>query len=287
MPEPLPVNLWPGRAPMATGDDDADVPQIVFHSADQPGGGCVLVLPGGGYGNLAPHEGVTVGEFFAARGISAAVLRYRHAPKYRHPVPLLDVSRAMRTLRHRAGEWRFDPHRIAVMGFSAGGHLASTLCTHFDAGDPQAANAIDRESSRPDLGILCYPVIAMRGAYTHVGSRNNLLGEREADKDLRAFLSNEGHVTPQTPPTFLFHTADDDVVPVENSLEYASALRRSDVPFALHIYEHGSHGVGLATNDPALSSWSGLLVTWLQGHGWTSGGASATTTSQPTTQPAR
>jgi acetyl esterase/lipase len=286
MPDLLTVNLWSGRAPLATGDDDADVPQIVFHPAADAGGGCVLVLPGGGYGNLAPHEGVTISEFFAARGISAAVLRYRHAPKYRHPAPLLDVSRAMRTLRHRAGEWRFDPHRIAVMGFSAGGHLASTLCTHFDAGDANASDPIERESSRPDLGILCYPVIAMRGPYAHVGSRNNLLGDREADKDLRALLSNEEHVTPQTPPTFLFHTADDDVVMVENAIEYASALRRSDVPFALHIYEHGRHGVGLASDDPALSSWSGLLVTWLGGHGWNSG-ASGSAASQPASRATR
>ena len=277
MPETITVKLWPDGAPLATGTADADVPQIAVHLPEKPGGGCVLVCPGGGYQGLAAHEGAAFGEFFAARGITAAVLRYRHAPGYRHPAPLLDVSRAMRTLRHRAGEWRFDPHRIAVMGFSAGGHLASTLCTHFDAGNAAAADAVDRESCRPDLGVLCYPVITMRGEFAHVGSRNNLLGEREKEEELRAMLSNDEHVTRETPPTFLFHTADDDVVLVENATQYAAALRRHGVPFALHVYEKGAHGVGLASDNPALSSWSGSLVTWLNGHGW--GGATAA--SQP------
>lgn len=268
----LTINLWSGRAPLATGDDDdADVPQIVLHpvaNAQQRRGGCVLICPGGGYQGLAPHEGVTVAEFLVARGISAAVLRYRHFPKYGHPAPLLDVSRAIRTLRHRAGEWRFDPHKIAVMGFSAGGHVASTLCTHFDGGDANAADPIDRESSRPDLGVLCYPVITMRDPHAHAGSRRNLLGDRVADPAMIDLLSNDEHVSKETPPTFLFHTANDDAVPLENSLLYAAALRRSGRPFALHVYERGPHGVGLASNDSQLSSWGELLVTWLRGHEW-------------------
>ena len=154
------------------------------------------------------------------------------------------------------------------MGFSAGGHLASTLCTHYDAGDPAAPDPIDREPSRPDLGVLCYPVITFQDGYVHEGSRRNLLGDRVDDAAVRAELSNDEHVTPDTPPTFLFHTVDDDAVPVENSMLYAAALRENKVPFALHLYEKGSHGVGLAKGDPPLASWSDLLVTWLRGHGW-------------------
>lgn len=267
MPDAIPFNLWPGRAPLATGDDDLDVPQIVVHLPEKPSGGCVLVCPGGGYQGLAPHEGVSIANFLNERNIAAAVLRYRLFPKYGHPAPLLDVSRALRTLRHRAGEWRFDPHKIAVMGFSAGGHVASTLCTHFDTGDAGATDAIDRESSRPDLGVLCYPVITLRNPYTHAGSRRNLLGENP-DPKLVELLSNDERVTKDTPPTFLFHTADDEAVPVENSMLYAAALRKHGVPFAMHLYEKGRHGVGLAIDDPQLASWGHLLTTWLRGHGW-------------------
>lgn len=259
--------LWNERAPHAIGDEPADVPQIELFLPAEPSGGCVLVCPGGGYGHLATHEGETIGEFFAARNISAAVLKYRIAPRYKHPAPLADVSRAMRTLRFRAGEWRFDPHKLAVMGFSAGGHLASTLSTHFDAGDAGAADPIDKQSSKPDASVLCYPVITLKPPHAHMGSRNNLVGT-DAPQALVDALSNDEQVTAQTPPTFLFHTVDDGAVPVENALLYAGALRKHGVAFEMHLYEKGRHGVGLASDDPRLAGWSDLLVAWLRARGW-------------------
>ncbi len=259
--------LWKDRAPLAVGDEPADVPEIELFLPSDSSGGCVLVCPGGGYGHLAPHEGATIGEFFAQHRISAAVLKYRIAPRYQHPAPLTDVARAMRTLRHRAAEWKIDPKRIAVMGFSAGGHLASTLSTRFDAGSAQDADAIERESSRPDASVLCYPVITLSGPGAHTGSRQNLIG-KDAPPALVDELSSDLHVKPTTPPTFIFHTADDGAVPVENALLYAAALRRAGVSVELHVYETGRHGVGLASDDPRLSGWSVLMIAWLQGRGW-------------------
>lgn len=259
--------LWPERAPHAIGDEQADIPHIELFLPQTGSGGSVLVCPGGGYGHLAPHEGETIGAFFAERGISAAVLKYRIAPRYKHPAPLADVSRAMRTLRHNAEEWKIDSARLAVMGFSAGGHLASTLSTNFDAGNASAADPIDRKSSRPDASVLCYPVITLQQPYAHTGSRNNLLGP-DAPQSLADELSNDQRVTPQTPPTFLFHTVDDGSVPVENALLYAAALRRAGVPMELHLYETGRHGVGLALDNPRLAGWSELLVKWLGARGW-------------------
>jgi acetyl esterase/lipase len=171
-------------------------------------------------------------------------LKYRlGSAGYRHPVMLQDVSRALRLVRANAKEWKLDPNRIGVMGSSAGGHLASTLLTHFDSGNAEAEDAIERQSSRPDLGILCYPVITM-GEPTHKGSRKNLLGENPAPELIKE-LSNELQVTKETPPTFIFHTVEDKGVPVENALMFASALRKENVPFDLHIYEKGPHGMGL------------------------------------------
>jgi acetyl esterase/lipase len=225
------------------------------------------VCPGGGYGNLAAHEGKTIGEFLSSHDIAAAVLKYRIAPGYKHPAPFLDVSRGLRTLRHRAGELRLDPHKLAVMGFSAGGHLAATLSTQFDAGDANATDPIDREPSRPDASVLCYPVITMTSPFTHEGSRNNLLG-KPATPELVEQMSNEKRVSERTPPTFLFHTVDDAAVPVENALMYCDALRRNKVSFEAHLYEKGRHGVGLAVDDPRLSTWGPLLVSWLKSRGW-------------------
>jgi acetyl esterase/lipase len=165
-------------------------------------------------------------------------------------------------VRAQAAEWGVDPKRVGIMGSSAGGHLASTLLTHFDAGNPSATDAVDKESSRPDLGILCYPVITM-GKYTHQGSKNNLLG-KEPSEELVTLLSNELQVTPQTPPTFLFHTVEDNAVPVENSLMFAEALRKNGVPFDLHIYEKGRHGIGLANGHP----WTKDCAYWLKQRGF-------------------
>lgn len=266
---PTPIPLWVNGAPGATGRDSADVPTIsVYQPVDRgPAGAAIIICPGGAYGFLADHEGHAIAVWLNSIGVTAVVLKYRLAPRYHHPAPLQDVSRAMRTVRARAAEWGIDPHRIGIMGFSAGGHLASTIATHFDAGDPAAADPIERVSSRPDIAVLAYPVISMLDGVTHAGSRRNLLGDTPS-ADLVEALSNEKHVTAQTPPTFLFHTADDPVVPVENSLRFAAALRAANVPYELHVFAHGPHGVGLAADDPVLSAWPTLLQNWLRAQGF-------------------
>ncbi|MGH9609468.1 MAG: alpha/beta hydrolase, partial [Bryobacteraceae bacterium] len=182
------------------------------------------------------------------------------------PIELEDAKRGMRYARAHAADLGIDPHRIGVWGFSAGGHLASTLGTHFDSGHEKSSDPIERESSRPDFMILAYPVITMEGPYVHKGSRTALLG-KNPKPSLEKLLSNQLQVTKQTPPTFLFQTADDPVVPVQNSVEFFLALRKAGVPAELHIYQHGPHGVGLARNHPALASWPGLLAAWLKERG--------------------
>lgn len=258
--------LWPEAAPGSLGQSAADIPTLTrFDPA--PGaanGASMLVLPGGGYGHLAPHEGEGYARWLSDLGVVAYVLQYRLGTDgYRHPIMLQDAARALRTLRAAARREGRDPARIGVIGSSAGGHLAATLLTHFDAGSPDSADPVERESSRPDLGILCYPVITL-GEFSHAGSRRNLLGENPPD-DLVRHLSNELQVTPQTPPCFLWHTAEDASVPVENSLLFASALRRAGVPFALHIYETGIHGLGLPAAGKGAPAWDATCADWLRG----------------------
>ncbi len=256
--------LWPDGAPGATGAGEDDVPTLAVFLPALGTGTAVVVCPGGGYGHLAnDHEGKQIAAWLNARGIAAGVLRYRHAPGYQHPYPLLDAQRAMRLLRARAAEWSIDPARVGVWGFSAGGHLASTLSTHWDAGDPAATDPVERQGCRPDFAILAYPVITLEPPFTHQGSRVNLLGEA-ATPALVTALSNETQVTADTPPTFLFHTGDDGGVPVENSVHYYLALRRAGVPAELHVYAHGPHGVGLAPADPILGAWPAQLEHWLR-----------------------
>jgi len=258
--------LWPEGTPNALGQDAEDIPTLVPYLVD---GGertpAIVVCPGGGYARRAEHEGEPVALWLNSLGISAFVVHYRVAP-YRHPNPLSDAQRAIRTVRHRAGEWNIDPNRVGILGFSAGGHVASSAGTHFDAGRPGAADPIERESSRPDLLVLCYPVISF-GEYAHKGSLGNLLGA-EPDDALVELLSNEKQVTELTPPTFLWHTADDVAVPVENSLLFASALSRSKVPFELHVFESGRHGLGLAEDQPGVSAWTDVCATWLRKRGF-------------------
>jgi acetyl esterase/lipase len=227
-------------------------------------GGC---LPGGGYGHLAiGHEGREIGEWLNSLGLAAFVLKYRHAPRYGHPAPLDDAQRALRLVRTRAQEWKIDPSRVGIMGFSAGGHLASTAATHFDDGEQDAPDPVERQSCRPDFAILCYPVITMTDPSTHRGSRRNLLGDAPDPKLVR-WYSNETQVIAQSPPTFLFHTNADQAVPAENSLIYYLALRKAGVPAELHVYETGRHGVGLAVGDPVLSTWSDHCEDWLRHRG--------------------
>jgi acetyl esterase/lipase len=181
---------------------------------------------------------------------------------------LQDAARAVRLVRAKAADWKVDPKRVGIMGSSAGGHLASTLLTHFDAGKPEAEDAVERQSSRPDVGILCYAVISM-GPNTHGGSRDNLLG-RNASPELIKLLSNELQVTDQTPPCFIWHTWEDTTVKVENSLDFANALRKAKVPFDLHIYQKGRHGIGLQDKAPFSNAhpWAKDLVFWLKVQGF-------------------
>ena len=263
-----PIVLWPKGAPGALGQEPSDIPTLTpfIPPKDKTTGAAIIVCPGGGYARLAEHEGRPVAEWLKSIGVTAFVLKYRHGPRYPHPAPLQDAARAIRTVRSRAAEWRLDPDRIAILGFSAGGHLASTAATHFDPGNSKATDPIEQVSSRPSLLILIYPVITMRGL-THAGSRRNLLGP-EPSEELVAMLSNDEQVTKETPPTFLVHTATDTGVPVENSLRFAAALGKNGVAFELHIYEQGPHGFGLGGKDPILSTWPQRLAAWLSLHGF-------------------
>lgn len=264
--QPMPMPLWPVGAPGAKGTAPEDIPSIQLYqpAADKATGAAIVVCPGGGYGALASHEGHDVAVWLNSIGVTAVVLKYRLGSKgYRHPAMLNDAQRAIRTTRAKAAEWKIDPNRVGIMGFSAGGHLSATAATHFDAGEASAKDPIDRMSSRPDLAILCYPVITLTDPYAHAGSRKNLLGDNPS-AELVISLSNEKQVTDKTPPTFLFHTEDDKGVPVENSLLFAAALRKAKVPYELHVYETGRHGVGLAKDNPALSTWPKLLENWLR-----------------------
>lgn len=270
--EPVPQPLYAGAAPGAVGTDEKDIPEITVYPAPEGSSTrtAVVVFPGGGYVGLAmSHEGKDIASWLNARGVTAFVLKYRLAPRYHHPAMLQDAQRAIRTARSMAAGMGFEKNRVGIWGFSAGGHLASTASTHFEAGKANAVDPVERESSRPDFAVLCYPVVSFDDAIAHAGSKRNLLGPNP-DAALVGNLSNENQVTAQTPPTFLFHTGDDPGVPVENSIVYYLALRKHKVPAELHVYEHGRHGVGLAPFDPILSSWPLRLEDWLRFHGWLS-----------------
>lgn len=267
--QPRKLLLWEHGAPGALGTEGTDQPSLTYYPpwGKNPSRMGVIVAPGGSYAFLASnHEGTQVAGWFNALGVAAFVLTYRLGPRYHHPTEWGDAQRAIRLVRSRAREFQVNADRIGIMGFSAGGHLASTAATHFDAGNAGSADPIDRASSRPDFLILAYAVITMRAPYAHKGSRKNLLGENP-DPKLEDGLSNELQVTPQTPPTFLFATTDDDVVPVENSVMFYSALHKAGVPVELHVFASGPHGMGLDLSDPALGEWPNLLRNWLAGRG--------------------
>ncbi|MGD0363330.1 MAG: alpha/beta hydrolase [Bryobacteraceae bacterium] len=258
--------LWTGAAPGAVGTEDADKPSLTGYPApEKPAiATAVIVFPGGGYGALAKdHEGEQIARWLNSLGIQAFVLEYRIAPRYRYPAPLLDAQRAIRLVRAHAADYRISAGRIGIWGFSAGGHLASTAGTHFSDGDATAEDPIERVSSRPDFMILAYPVISFITPYAHLGSLHNLLGDNP-DPKLVASLSNETQVTARTPPTFLFHTNEDNGVPAENSVLFYLALRKAGVPAEMHIYERGPHGVGLASTDAVLATWAARLKDWLE-----------------------
>ena len=265
-----PIALWKSGAPNAVGKEPLDIPIITPFLApkETATGAAIVVFPGGGYSHLSEiKEGSDVAKWLNSLGISAFVLKYRLGMRYHQPSQLLDAARAVRTVRSRAKEWSLDTNRVGILGFSAGGHLASTLGTHFDSGKADAKDEIDRVSSRPDLMILIYPVISM-GEFTHNGSKLNLLGENPTP-DLVRLYSNELQVTKETPPAFLVHTMTDTAVPVENSLMFVSALRKAGVPFEFHLYEQGPHGFGLAPGNPILATWGARCADWLGLHGFT------------------
>lgn len=263
--------LWPGIPRGSQFTAEGDNPELIITRVDaaEPTA-AVVILPGGGYGGHAiDHEGYQFADWFAELGITSAICTYRLRGKgndgrgYGHPIPMWDAQRAIRTLRAQASNWNIDPSRIGVIGFSAGGHLASTVSTHFAAIENDSDDPANRVSSRPDFSILCYPVIAFGQPHTHRGSQINLIGE-QADAGLIDSLSNDRQVSQRTPPTFLFHTAEDKAVPVQNSIDYFLACQRNGVPTELHVFAEGRHGVGLAKGVAGADQWPPLCAAWLR-----------------------
>jgi len=264
--------LWPNGAPGAKGTDEGDKPTLTIYLPDKEKatGAAVVIFPGGGYGHLAmDHEGIQIAQWLNSIGVAGFILKYRHSNSgagYGHPAPLQDAQRAIKTVRSRAKQWGVSPDRIGIIGFSAGGHLASSAGTHFQNRYSEPVDEIDRCSCRPDFMILMYPVVSFTEWYTHKGSRRNLLGDNP-DADLVENLSNEKQVTPETPPTFLVHADDDNGVPSENSVAFYLALRKAKVPAEMHIYEKGGHGFGPGLGKGACSSWMVRCADWMKGRG--------------------
>ena len=268
-----PIRLWEGDAPGALGKAEHDVPTLTpYLPAEGKGTGTAIVIcPGGGYGGLAGHEGEGYAKFFADHGVAAFVLKYRLGSKgYRHPVMLGDAQRAIRTVRAGADKWGIKV--VGVMGSSAGGHLASTAVTHFDAGNTASSDPVEKVSCRPDFGILCYAVITMEDGVTHGGSKQNLLG-KDPDPKLVDYLSSEKQVTKETPPCFVWSTQEDKAVPVENSLRFVSALQKAGIAWDFHVYQKGPHGMGLSIGKNGAAPddvhpWGKDLIFWLKQNSW-------------------
>ena len=269
---PTAIPLWPDGAPGALGTKTNDIPTLTPYLPDPTNatGAAMVICPGGGYVGLAPHEGNDYALWLNQHGVTCFVLKSRLGSSgYHYPVEFADVTRAMRWTRAHADVYKIDRHRIGIMGSSAGGHLSSMVLTHFDSGDTNSPDPVERQSSRPDIGILCYPVITM-GEFTHRGSRNNLLGTNQSPQ-LVEYLSSELQVTANTPPCFLWTTFEDRTVPMENSMRFADALRKNRVPFDLHIYQKGGHGMGLGDRTPPFSHphpWAGDCLYWLKQQGF-------------------
>lgn len=251
------MNLWGDTIPYYKEDVDF-IPTIEAYPAQSKG--AVVIFPGGGYSGRAEHEGAVIAKWLQSNGITAFVVEYRVSP-YSHPAEISDAMRAVRFVRHYADVYRIDKDKIAVMGFSAGGHLAGSASVHYDKPMYERTDEVDDESAKPNASILCYPVIDMY-EYRHDGSRMCLIGEnpRPEEKD---FMSLYKQVTPDTPPAFLWHTAEDSAVPIENTLLYADALAKAKVPFEVHIYPYGHHGLGLAPDMPHVAQWQQSLCNWL------------------------
>jgi acetyl esterase/lipase len=271
--EPTVEVLWPAGAPGAKGAADGDIPKLTIYlpDKDKATGAAIVICPGGGYGHLAmDHEGHQIAQWLNSFGVAGFILQYRHRNSgagYGHPAPLQDVQRAIRTVRSGADRWDVKPDRIGVLGFSAGGHLASTAVTHFDDKVYDPRDEIDQAGARPDFGVLIYPVISFVEPFTHVGSRQNLLGA-DAGKELIEKFSNERQVTAQTPPCFLIHTWEDTAVPAENSVYFYLAMRKARVPVEMHLFAKGPHGFGLGQKIEGTSAWPTLCQNWMKVSGF-------------------
>jgi acetyl esterase/lipase len=268
--EPTKIKLWADGPPGTPATKPEDEPVLLMSKPTKEQGvpTGIVVVPGGGYGHLAmDHEGKQVAEWLNSLGVVAFVLKYRMSSTgHMHPVPMMDGQRAIRIVRARAKEFGVDPNRVGVLGFSAGGHLTSTLGTHFDEGRPDGKDLIDAVSSRPDFLVLCYPVISLKESFSHGGSRKNLLGV-QPDPALVENLSNETQVTAETPPTFIFQTTADKSVPAENAVAFYLALRKAKVPAEMHIFQNGRHGLGLAKDEAGTNEWPKLCEIWLKNRG--------------------
>jgi acetyl esterase/lipase len=262
--------LWPNGAPGAKGNEDGDKSSltICLPPKETATGAAVVICPGGGYGHLSmDREGQQTADWLNSIGVAAFILKYRHrGVGYGHPAPLQDAQRAIRIVRSRAKEWDINPERIGIMGFSAGGHLASSAGTHFQNNYYEPKDAIDKASCRPDFMILIYPVITLDDSFTHKGSKLNLLGENP-DPELVENLSNEKQVTSETPPTFLVHSNEDTTVPAENSIYFYLALRKADVPAEMHIYLKGPHGSAIEKKFGLVSTWPERCADWMKVRG--------------------
>ncbi|HEY1081728.1 MAG TPA: alpha/beta hydrolase [Prosthecobacter sp.] len=271
--EPAKIRLWPDGAPGAKGQEDKDQPFVYAWPAakEKANGAAFVVCPGGGYGGLAAdHEGTQVAKWFNGLGVSAFVLHYRLGSQgYHYPIQLMDVQRAIRHVRANAKAYGIDPNRIGIIGFSAGGHLSSMAATLFDEKpEGMTHDAVDQVSARPDVAAPTYAVISMIDEFAHSGSRKNLLGPDNNTDEMARKVSTHLRVIPQTPPTFLFQTDEDTVVPAENAVSFYLACRKNGVPAELHSYRPGPHGVGLFLGDPVLGTWSGHLRDWLRNQGF-------------------
>ena len=268
---PVEIDLWPGGAPESNGltinergEDYSEAKLYIYRPRRQKNRRVAMIIcPGGGYGSIAiRHEGHDYARWLVDQGITAVILKYR-LPNEKHFIPLKDTQRALRTVRYHASDWNIDPEKVGISGFSAGGHLASTAATHFDAGNPSAADPLERISNRPDFAVLFYPVITMKEEFTHLGSQQNLLGGNHTAEMVHLY-SNEEQVTEHTPPTFLITSDDDKVVIPRNSVEFYAALKRNNVPATLYIIPDGNHGWGAHPKSPQYLEWSVPLKSWLE-----------------------
>ena len=268
------IVLWPEGAPLAKGNTPGDIPKLYYYPPIGPGvGSAVIVLPGGGYTRLMMEkEGATEAKWLAARGIAAFVLQYRLAPEYRFPAPMLDGARAVRYLRSRAEEFRIDPKKIGVWGFSAGGHLAGYLATEPEEMNKTAKDPVERVSGHPDFAIFSYARLSLESSVPRTGNMESLLGNKPTPSMIDQ-VSMVRHVTKETSPSFIYSTTADQTVNSMNATAFYDALKREGVPVELHIFEQGPHGTGMGQNlkgMPELEIWPELLEHWMQLHGWMS-----------------